>query len=160
VLATYGVRLVTRGGFRSERVAQFGGSPLVTRGVMDMAYWMIDPVVRGLARLGVTPNALTWSALVFGIGAGVAMALNWFALACLLASISTFGDILDGQVARLTNSGSNRGELLDAAVDRYTEFAMFAGLLIVWRDSVWQMGIALSALLASYMISYATAKAE
>jgi phosphatidylglycerophosphate synthase len=88
------------------------------------------------------------------------LAFGWFGLATLLATMSTIGDILDGQVARLTNSGSNRGELLDAAVDRYTEFAFLAGLVFTLRDSWWQLGLALGATLASFMISYASAKAE
>src|ERR1041384_1630120 len=112
---------------------------------MDATYWAIEPLVRGLVALGITPNGLTWSAL---------------GLATLLATMSTIGDILDGQVARLTNSGSDRGELLDAAVDRYTEFAFLAGLVIFLRDSWWQMALALGATLASFMVSYASAKAE
>src|SRR5213078_4939603 len=142
------------------RVSKIGGTALVGRGIMDATYWAIEPVVRGLAALGVTPNGLTWSALVLGLGAGVALALGWFGLATLLATMSTIGDILDGQVARLTNSGSDRGELLDAAVDRYTEFAFLAGLVIVLRTSWWQMALALGATLASFMVSYTSAKAE
>lgn len=159
-LSLYGLRLAMRGKYESERVSRIGGTVMVGRGIMDATYWAIDPVVRGLAALRITPNHLTWSALVFGLGAGTAIACGWFGLACLLATFSTIGDILDGQVARLTNTGSNRGELLDAAVDRYTEFAFLAGLLLYTRDSLWQMGLALAALIASYMISYASAKAE
>jgi len=127
---------------------------------MDATYWAIEPVVRGLAALGVTPNGLTWAALVLGLGAGVAVAFRWFGLATLLATMSTIGDILDGQVARLTHTGSNRGELLDAAVDRYTEVAFLAGLVMLLRTSGWWMALALGAMLASFMVSYATAKAE
>jgi CDP-diacylglycerol--glycerol-3-phosphate 3-phosphatidyltransferase len=159
-LTLYGVRIAARGAFHSDRVAKIGGTALVGRGLMDATYWAIEPVVRGLAALGVTPNGLTWSALVLGLGAGLALALGWFGLATLLATMSTIGDILDGQVARLTNSGSNRGELLDAAVDRYTEFAFLAGLVIFLRTSWWQIALALGATLASFMVSYATAKAE
>lgn len=159
-LSLYGLRIATRGVFQSERVSKIGGTAMVGRGIMDATYWAIEPVVRGLAALGVTPNGLTWSALVLGLGAGGALAFGWFGLACLLATMSTIGDILDGQVARLTNTGSNRGELLDAAVDRYTEFAFLAGMLLFMRDSWWQMAIVLAALIASYMISYASAKAE
>lgn len=159
-LSLYGLRLATRGAFQSERVSKIGGTVMVGRGIMDATYWAIEPVVRGLAALGVTPNGLTWSALVLGLAAGGALAFGWFGLACLLATMSTIGDILDGQVARLTNTGSNRGELLDAAVDRYTEFAFLAGLLLYVHDSWWQMGLVLAALIASYMISYASAKAE
>lgn len=159
-LTLYGIRIASRGVFHSERVSKIGGTALVGRGIMDATYWAIEPVVRGLAALGVTPNGLTWSALVLGAGAGVAIAFGWFGLACLLATMSTIGDILDGQVARLTNTGSNRGELLDAAVDRYTEFALLAGMVLIFRESWWQMSLALAAILASFMISYASAKAE
>ncbi|HET7499908.1 MAG TPA: CDP-alcohol phosphatidyltransferase family protein [Kofleriaceae bacterium] len=159
-LGLYGLRIAWRGVFHSERVAKIGGTALVGRGIMDATYWAIEPVVRGLAGLGVTPNGLTWSALVLGLGAGAALAFGWFGLGCLLATMSTIGDILDGQVARLTNSGSNRGELLDAAVDRYTEFAFLAGIALFVRDSWWQLCLALGATLASFMVSYASAKAE
>jgi phosphatidylglycerophosphate synthase len=159
-LALYAVRIASRGVFHSERVSRIGGTALVGRGIMDATYWAIEPLVRGLAALGVTPNGLTWSALVLGLGAGVALAFGWFGLATLLATMSTIGDILDGQVARLTQRGSSRGELLDAVVDRYTEFAFLAGLALFLRDSWWQLALALGAMLASFMVSYASAKAE
>lgn len=156
----YGLRVAIRGAARNERVARIGGTALLGQEVMDYTYWAIKPIVRGLAAIGVTPNALTWSALVLGLGAGVAIGCGRFGLASLLATLSTVGDILDGQVARLTNTGSNRGELLDAAVDRYTEFAFLAGMLVYFRDSVWWMLLTLAAMLASFMVSYASAKAE
>jgi phosphatidylglycerophosphate synthase len=156
----YGVRLATRGVARSERVGRIGGTALVGQELMDWTYWAIEPIVRGLVAMGVTPNGLTWSALVLGLGAGVALAFKLFGLACLLATCSTIGDILDGQVARLTKTGSDRGELLDAAVDRYTEFAFLAGLVIYYRESVPYLVLSLAALLACFMISYASAKAE
>jgi CDP-diacylglycerol--glycerol-3-phosphate 3-phosphatidyltransferase len=159
-LTLYGIRIASRGVFHSERVSKIGGTALVGRGIMDATYWAIEPVVRGLAALGITPNVLTYSALVLGFGAGAALAVGWYGLATLLATMSTIGDILDGQVARLTNTGSVRGELLDAAVDRYTEFAFLAGLALVLRESWWQLGLALGAMLASFMVSYASAKAE
>jgi CDP-diacylglycerol--glycerol-3-phosphate 3-phosphatidyltransferase len=159
-LTLYGVRIAARGVFHSDRVSKVGGTALLGRGVMDAAAWAIEPVGRGLAALGVTPNGLTWASLVLGLGAGVALAVGWFGLATLLATLSTIGDVLDGQVARLTDSGSDRGELLDASVDRYTEFAFLAGLVMFLRASGWWMALALGAMLASFMVSYATAKAE
>lgn len=156
----YGVRVALRGAARSDRVAKIGGTALVGQELMDYTYWALSPFVRACAALGITPNALTWGALVLGLGAGVALGDGRFGLASLLATLSTFGDILDGQVARLTNTGSNRGELLDAAVDRYTELAFLGGLLVYFRWSVPYMVLTLAALCASFMISYASAKAE
>jgi len=159
-LTLYGLRIASRGVFHSDRVSKIGGTALVGRGIMDATYWAIEPVVRGLAALGITPNALTFGSLVLGFGAGGALAVGWFGLATLLATMSTIGDILDGQVARLTNTGSIRGELIDAAVDRYTEFAFLGGLAVVLRESWWQLTLTLAALLACFMVSYASAKAE
>ena len=159
-VVAYGVRLAMRGVARSERVARIGGSALVGHEVMNWTYWAVDPIVRALVALGVTANGLTWSALVLGAGAGVAVGFGWFGLACVLGVASTIGDILDGQVARLTNSGSSRGELLDAAIDRYTEFAFLAGLAFHFGATPWALAIVLAALLACVMVSYASAKAE
>ena len=154
------VRIAVRQPARSERVERAGGSILLGKGLMNWAYWAVEPAVRGLAAIGVSANALTWSSLVLGVGAGVAVATGWFGLGCLLATCSTVGDLLDGQVARLTNTGSDRGELLDAAIDRYTEGALLIGLAIFFRASVPLMFTALIAWQASFMISYASAKAE
>jgi CDP-diacylglycerol--glycerol-3-phosphate 3-phosphatidyltransferase len=160
MFSAYAVRVARFGSFRSERVVGIGGTALVGEDMMQATYWAIDPVVRGLAALGVTANHVTWAALGFGLAGAAAIAAGWFGLACLLATLSTVCDILDGQVARVTQSGSARGELLDAAIDRYTEFAFIAGFVVYARESPVQIAIALLALLASFMISYASAKAE
>jgi CDP-diacylglycerol---glycerol-3-phosphate 3-phosphatidyltransferase len=158
--AAYGVRVMVHGVARSERVAKIGGTPILGQELMDWTYWAVSPIVRGLAAARITPNMLTWAACVLGFGAGIALAFGWFGLACALATWSTVGDILDGQVARMTNTGSDRGELLDAAVDRYTEFAFLAGLAVYYRASVPYLLLTMAALLASFMISYTSAKAE
>lgn len=158
--AAYGVRVMVWGVARSERVAKIGGTALVGQELMDWTYWAMSPIVRGLTAMRITPNMLTWAACVLGVGAGIAVGYGWFGLACALATWSVLGDILDGQVARMTNTGSDRGELLDAAVDRYTEFAFLAGLCIYYRDSIPYMLLTMAALCASFMISYTSAKAE
>ncbi len=144
----------------SARVEAIGGTALLGKGIMNWTYWMTDPVVRALAARDVSANALTWTSLVLGVGAGCALAAGWFGLACLLATCSTIGDILDGQVARHTHTGSPRGELLDAAVDRYTELVFIAGMVVYFHDSIALVILALVALQACVMISYASAKAE
>jgi CDP-diacylglycerol--glycerol-3-phosphate 3-phosphatidyltransferase len=160
LIAAYAIRVVRFGSFRSERVAGVGGTILMGQGIMKATYWAIEPAVRAIVALGLTPNAVTTFALILGLGAGVAVALGLFGLACLLATISTICDILDGQVARFTNTGSARGELYDATVDRYTEFAFITGFVVYAHASLLFVLIGLAALQASFMISYASAKAE
>jgi CDP-diacylglycerol--glycerol-3-phosphate 3-phosphatidyltransferase len=160
LFAAYGLRVIRLGAYRSERVAGVGGTAIMGQGMMQATYWGLDPIVKGLAAAGLTANAVTTIALVLGLAAGIAIALGHFGLACLLSTVSTLCDILDGQVARLTNSGSARGELFDAVVDRYTEFALIAGFAVYARATWWLVLVALLALHASFMISYASAKAE
>lgn len=156
----YAVRIAVRGVARSERVGNIGGTPLVGREVMDWAYWALGPVVRGLVAVGITPNAATWIAFVLGIGAGIAAGFSMWGLTCLLAVWSTLFDILDGQIARITKTGSKAGEVLDASIDRYTEFAVLAGCAFAFRETAWVLAMVLAAILASFMVSYASAKAE
>jgi CDP-diacylglycerol--glycerol-3-phosphate 3-phosphatidyltransferase len=160
LFVAYAIRIRKFGAYKNERVLGVGGTVMVGEDIMHATYWAIGPIVRGLVRLGVTPNMVTFAALGLGLAAGVAIAFGAFGAACLLATLSTIGDILDGQIARATKSGSTAGELLDAIVDRYTEFAFIAGFVVYAHESPAQIGVALAALLASFMISYASAKAE
>ena len=160
LFAAYALRVRSVGAYRSERVEGVGGTAIMGQNMMQATYWGLDPLVRALVAVGLSANGVTTIALVLGIGAGVAVAAGWFGLACLLSTVSTLCDILDGQVARMTNTGSARGELFDAVVDRYTEFALIAGFVVYARDVWWLVVIALVALQASFMISYASAKAE
>jgi CDP-diacylglycerol--glycerol-3-phosphate 3-phosphatidyltransferase len=159
-IALYGVRVVTRGAVRYDRTEKVGGTALMGLGAMDLGYWAATPIARACVALGLSPNTLTWISLVLGAGAGAALSVHRFGLATMLAFFSTIGDILDGQVARIQASGSDRGELLDASVDRYTEFFFLGGLVVCFRAELPWMVLTLAALLAAFMVSYATAKAE
>lgn len=160
VVATYSLRLVLRGRAHFDRVNRQGGSVLLGKSLMEMAYWSLQPLARGLANAGVTPNALSWASLVLGGVSGVALAYGYFGFAALSATASAFLDSLDGMVARLTGVASDAGEVLDAAIDRYVEFFFLSGLVIYYRQLPWLQFIALMALAGSFMISYSTAKAE
>lgn len=159
-LSLFGARLLLRGAVRYDRVDAAGGSVLLSKRFVEMGYWAILPVARACARAGVLPSHISWASLLLGLGSGVAAASGWLGLAGLLALLSALGDIVDGQVARLTGTGSPAGELLDASVDRYMEFAFLAGAAIFYRDRVVTMQVPLAALLAAFMVSYSTAKAE
>jgi phosphatidylglycerophosphate synthase len=155
----YGLRAVRRGRVQPARLRSVQGG-LVARSLLEAAYFSIAPVTRGLAALGVTPDQITWTSLLVGAGAGVALATGRLGLAAVLETTSALLDILDGEVARATARSSNAGEVLDAAADRYAEFFLLAGAVVFYRDSLVGMLLALGALAASFMVSYASAKAE
>jgi CDP-diacylglycerol--glycerol-3-phosphate 3-phosphatidyltransferase len=160
VVVAYVVRTMMRGRARSERTDADGGSVFLGKGVMEGAYWLIDPPVNLLIALRVTPNMVTAFSLVPALGAGVAVAFGWFGLGSMLATIAALSDIVDGVLARRTGVSSDAGEVYDAAVDRYSEFFFLGGLAFYYRDTWSVLLLTLAAIVGSFMVSYSTAKAE
>ena len=82
------------------------------------------PVSKALAKIRVTPNALTILGLVFGILLYMNSSAIW---APLILVISLICDGVDGSLAIITRQSSKWGALLDSVVDRLTEaFWVFA----------------------------------
>jgi phosphatidylglycerophosphate synthase len=156
----YLLRSALVGRRRHARTESDGGSVFLNKTTMEMVYWILDPIIDFLTALHITPNMITLFSLVPAAGAGVALGFGWFGLASLLAVIATFCDILDGLVARKTRVSSAAGEVLDAAVDRYSEIFFFGGLVYYYRSHDQVLFIVLAAIIGSFMVSYATAKAE
>jgi len=160
LLGVYLVRSAIVGRRRHARADADGGSVFLNKRTMEMVYWILEPVIDFLAALRITPNMVTLFSLLPAAGAGVALGFGWFGLASLLAVVSTFCDILDGLLARKTGVSSGAGEVIDAAVDRYGEMFWFGGLVYYYRTHDQVLFIVLAAIVGSFMVSYATAKAE
>ena len=160
LVTAYALRSVIAGRVRHARTDADGGSLFVNKPTMEMVYWILDPTIDFVAALRITPNMVTLFSLLPAAGAGVAIGFGWFGLATALAVVSTFCDIIDGLLARKTGLSSGVGEVIDAAADRYGELFMFGGLVYYYRTHDQVLFIVLAALTASFMVSYATAKAE
>ncbi len=156
----YALRAARSGWATFDRVSRDQGSALLGVSVMQMGYWGLVPIGRALARFGVTANGITAGALVTGVGAGIGLAVGHWGVAAALAVVSSLCDALDGMVARETGAASLSGEVFDATVDRYVEFAFLAGLALRVRDDPRWLTATLGAILGSFMVSYATAKGE
>ncbi len=156
----YAVRTTLKGRAHYARIDKQGGSALLGKGLMEMAYWGMQPVARLIAFFRITPNMLSWSSLFLGLVAGVCLAFGHFGFAAVFATVSALLDSLDGMVARLTGTGSDVGEVLDATIDRYCEFFFISGLVVYYREVPALMVLSLATLAGSFMVSYSTAKAE
>jgi phosphatidylglycerophosphate synthase len=155
----YALRAARHGRLRNARTEADGGSVFVGKPAMETAYWLLGPVLGWVAALGVTPNAVTLFSLLPAAGAGVALAYGWFGLGAVLATVAQFADIIDGLLARKLGVASDAGEALDAAVDRYVELFFLGGLAVHYRAHPLLL-LVLAAIGGSFMVSYATAKAE
>lgn len=160
VAAIYLVRARLVGRARHARTDADGGSVFVHKAAMEMGYWLLSPLTSTLAALHVTPNAVTLFSLVPALGAAIAAGLGQFGLACFLGTMSALCDLVDGVLARKTGVASDAGEVMDAAVDRYVEFLLLAGVAVFYREHWELLSLTSLALLGSLMISYTTAMAE
>lgn len=116
-----------------------------------------------LARLGLTPNALTAIGLVLNLlVAGVIASGNLVPGGALLLIASGF-DMLDGAVARASGTVTAFGGFLDSTIDRYSEVVVYGGVLIylLGTESAREGALLVFAATAgSLLISYARARAE
>ena len=88
------------------------------------------PVSKALAKIRVTPNALTILGLVFGILLYMNSSAIW---APLILVISLICDGVDGSLAIITRHSSKWGALLDSVVDRVTE--------VFWVLALYSLGV-------------------
>jgi len=135
-------------------------------------YKVIDPFVRVLIKLGLTPNAVTTIGFILNIGVAVIFIiggekgnrgdLTYIGWAGALILFAGLFDMLDGQVARLGNMKSTFGALYDSVLDRYSEQIMFLGICyyLVAHHYFLSSIFAFIALMGSMMVSYVRARAE
>ncbi len=156
----YCLRLIFKGRAQFDRVDKQGGSALLSKSLMEAAYWSMQPLARLLVALRISPNAISWTSLVFGAISGVSLAVGHFGFGAVFATLSAAMDSFDGRVARLRGMSSGAGQVLDSSVDRYVEFMFLGGLIVYYRDILALLILALLAMIGSFMVSYSTAKAE
>lgn len=156
----YLVRVRLKGRTFYERVEKQGGSPLLSKSIMEMGYWAMQPFSRAAIHWNVSANAISFAAVLFGALCGITLGLGHFGIAAALGIIGGAMDALDGMVARATGTMNYAGKVLDSALDRYVEFFLFAGLLFFYRPFAWAQGLVCAAILGSFMVSYTTALSE
>lgn len=119
----------------------------------------LNQVAYLFVNLKIGPNALSFMALISGIGAGVLFFLKHPFWAGIMIVISGLFDILDGKVAVNTNQKSLFGAIFDSALDRYSEFFIYLGLAAYFRNH-WALWLTFWTILGSSMVSYTRARAE
>ena len=130
----------------------------------DRARASVEPIARGLGRLGLSPNALTFIGFVFAlIAAGFAAIQLWMPAALLVAIGASF-DMLDGALARAQNRISRFGAFFDSTLDRAGEATVYVGIALACVLALPPFAggafLATSAMGAAFMVSYTRARAE
>ena len=112
--------------------------------------------------LRIHPNTLTLIGVLINVAAAVALGRDHFLLAGVIMIVANIFDFIDGKVAHITNTVSRFGAFWDSTLDRFSDIALFLGLIYLYADlrrTDYVMVTAL-AMMFSIMTSYARARAE
>src|SRR5277367_3666678 len=140
-----------------------------TSAVGRSSKWLLYKIVHGLALTRISPNALTFIGLLINVVAGFlfgyANAENqrrMFLYAGLVIIGAGIFDMVDGRVARATNQVTQFGGFFDSVIDRYSDVALFFGLLVYYARANRFFYVVLVAIVmvSSVMVSYTRARAE
>jgi CDP-diacylglycerol---glycerol-3-phosphate 3-phosphatidyltransferase len=112
--------------------------------------------------LGIHPNVLTLIGVLINCGAAIALGRGHFLLAFVIMVVANIFDFIDGKVAHITNTVSRFGAFWDSTLDRFSDIALFLGLIYLYADlrRTDYVMVASLAMMFSIMTSYARARAE
>ncbi len=134
----------------------------ITYWIGEGAGWLLQHVVTGLTATGLTPNMFTYLGLIVNSAAAALFAMGLFRQAAGVLFLAGFLDMADGQVARRAGQVTAFGGFLDSTLDRYSDLALYMGLVVYYTliGRTFYMVLAAVAMASSFMVSYSRARAE
>src|SRR4026209_374181 len=91
-------------------------------------------IINASVALGIHPNVLTLIGVLINIGAGFALAHDHFKLAGVIMIVANIFDFIDGKVAHITGKQSAFGAFWDSTLDRFSDLALFTGLIWLYAE--------------------------
>lgn len=138
---------------------------------------LIEPLAKALISIGLTANAVTVIGTIGTIVVAFVTGITgWLFAGAVVLTLLVLADSLDGSIAKLTTGGTQFGAFLDSTLDRIADWALLAGVIVFfilhadwWYDisrsspdyiSWVGVGAAMVSMMASFVTSYARARAE
>ncbi|MFQ6058895.1 MAG: CDP-alcohol phosphatidyltransferase family protein [Anaerolineae bacterium] len=123
---------------------------------------LMIPLARLVGRTGITPTGLTVAGFVFNVGVAWLLAMGHHRLGGPLVLLAGLFDSLDGTLARLTDRATPFGAFLDSTLDRFSEAALYFGLLYFYvrHGSHREIFLIYLTIVGSLLVSYTRARAE
>jgi CDP-diacylglycerol--glycerol-3-phosphate 3-phosphatidyltransferase len=119
-------------------------------------------IISTCVALKIHPNILTFVGLLINVAAACALGAGRFILAGFIMGVANIFDFIDGKVAHELNAVSVFGGFWDSVIDRFSDIALFVGLIYLYS----RMGrtdyvmITALAMMFAIMTSYTRARAE
>ncbi len=117
----------------------------------------MGPLASAVARSGISPNAITLIGFLVSLASAYFFYSGDQLVGGIILLLSGFFDIVDGAVARASGKVSRWGGVLDSTLDRYSDLAVLAAILIAGLCDPF---LGFAALIGSVMVSYVRAKGE
>ena len=134
----------------------------VTGFIGTVCMFPLRAIIGASVALGIHPNVLTLIGVLINVGAAWALGREHFLLAGVIMIVANIFDFIDGKVAHITNTVSRFGAFWDSTLDRFSDIALFLGLIYLYADlrRTDYVMVAALAMMFSIMTSYARARAE
>ena len=119
-------------------------------------------IINACIALRIHPNVLTFVGLLINVAAAWQLAYGRFVSAGFIMIAANIFDFIDGKVARETHAETKFGGFWDSVIDRFSDIALFIGLIYLYsslRRTDYVMITAL-AMMFAIMTSYTRARAE
>ncbi len=122
----------------------------------------LSRIGKAVFRMGIHPDTITVMGLILVALSAIVIAGGDLQLGGIILFISLPLDAVDGAVARAMQRRGRFGEMLDSMLDRYADGFIFAGLSYYFavRDDFGYMLLAMLALIGTFAVSYARARAD
>src|SRR5689334_2561861 len=119
-------------------------------------------IIKASVALGISPNTLTLIGVLINCAAAVALAHGRFVLAGVIMICANIFDFIDGKVAFITGKMSEFGAFWDSTLDRFSDLALFTGLIWLYARLARNDYVLITTLtlIFAIMTSYARARAE
>jgi CDP-diacylglycerol--glycerol-3-phosphate 3-phosphatidyltransferase len=119
-------------------------------------------IIRACVRLRIHPNILTFVGVLINIAAAWALGLGHFVTAGVIMIVANIFDFIDGKVAFELKAVSAFGGFWDSVIDRFSDLALFLGLIYLYSTlgRTDYVMVAALAMIFSIMTSYTRARAE
>jgi CDP-diacylglycerol--glycerol-3-phosphate 3-phosphatidyltransferase len=123
----------------------------------------ITPVAAFALRIGITPNAVTWTgAIAVVVSAMYFYPQGDFFIGTVVICVMALSDLFDGTMARISQKGSSKwGGFLDSTIDRITDSAILVGISIYLINNEDALAlVVMVTLVTGILVPYIRAKAE
>lgn len=121
---------------------------------------MLKPVAAFLAKLRLTPTAVTVIGLAVTVTGAALIGSGRLVAGSITAGVGVLLDALDGPLARHLGTASERGAFLDTMSDRFGEVAVWVGLAVYLSEDQRLLILCIVSLAFSLLVPYVRAKAE